>query len=276
MRYGKGILRGISTFMVFLALSAVTIALATLTRDVFWPEATGTDVRSNGALTVDVSHAPDGYVMVRGASSDRRLKLRMVKGETVYTYDLNGVGAYEVIPLQLGSGSYTCTLYENVKGNSYAQAGQVKLSVELEEEYAAFLWPNQYVDYDEETTAVALSNELCAGLTTDREKFEAIRGYIAGNYVYDFVKALTVTGGTLPDIEYCMEQRMGICQDLSAMAACMLRVQGIPTKLIIGYADNNYHAWTRVLIDGEEILYDPTVELDAMAGISRYTAERCY
>lgn len=276
MRRCKRILRGLATCVLFLAMSAVTFALTTLTRDVFWPEAPGSDVRSNGTLTVDMSHASDGYVMVSGTSSGKRLKFRMVKGETVYTYDLDNSGAFEAFPLQLGSGSYTCTLYENVKGNSYAQAGQVKVSVELEQEYAAFLWPNQYVDYDEETPAVELSFELCEGLTTDREKFEAIRTYIAQNYMYDFVKALSVTGGILPDIDYCMETRMGICQDLSAMAACMLRVQGIPTKLVIGYADNNYHAWNSVLIDGEEILYDPTVELAAMAGNSRYTVERYY
>ena len=57
---------------------------------------------------------------------------------------------------------------------------------------------------------------------------------------------------------------MGICQDLAALAACMLRVQGVPTKLMVGYAGKMYHAWNSVVIDGEEVLYDPTLELSAI------------
>lgn len=66
-------------------------------------------------------------------------------------------------------------------------------------------------------------------MTDDREIFETIRGYIKANYMYDYVKAATVAGGTLPDIDGCYEKKMGICQDLAALAACMLRVQGVPT-----------------------------------------------
>lgn len=82
-------------------------------------------------------------------------------------------------------------------------------------------------------------------MTDDREIFETIRGYIKANYMYDYVKAATVAGGTLPDIDGCYEKKMGICQDLAALAACMLRVQGVPTRLMVGYAGKMYHAWNR-------------------------------
>ena len=39
--------------------------------------------------------------------------------------------------------------------------------------------------------------------------------------MYDYVKAATVAGGTLPDIDGCYEKKMGICQDLAALAACI-------------------------------------------------------
>ena len=63
---------------------------------------------------------------------------------------------------------------------------------------------------------------------------------------------------------------------LAALAACMLRVQGVPTKLMVGYAGKMYHAWNSVVIDGEEVLYDPTLELSAIESGQTYTTERYY
>ena len=126
-----------------LGLVLVGICLAcgawALLEGVIWPEE-GDRVSSDGSLTMDYSHASQGYVLAR-ASSSKRLKLRVSKGDTTLTYDLNGEGEYEVFPLQLGDGKYSWTLYENVTGNSYAQAGGMSFSVELEDANAPFLCP---------------------------------------------------------------------------------------------------------------------------------------
>lgn len=277
MREHTGLQRKLSVCLALICLMCMaTIALASI-GDAVWPQADGEKEESSGGLTVDYSHAQDGYVMVKGPVTDKRLKLRISRGKATMTYDLNGEGEYEVFPLQLGSGKYQCALFKNAKGKKYAQDGKVSFKVELSREDAAFLCPSQYVNYTAQTQAAQLSDEICAGLGSDQEKFEAIRAYIQSNYVYDFVKASTVTGGTMPDIDDCYEKKMGICQDLAAMAACMLRVQGIPTKLVIGYVGKNYyHAWNGVIIDGKEILYDPTLDLNGIAGNQKYTIERFY
>ena len=150
------------------------------------------------------------------------------------------------------------------------------VNVKLDDPYAPFLCPNQYVNYTPDTEAVQTSYELCAGMTDPQEIFETIQAYIKANYLYDYVKAETVKSGTLPDIDGCYESKMGICQDLAALAACMLRVQGIPTRLMIGYAGKMYHAWNTVIINGEEVLYDPTLELSAIDSGLTYTVERYY
>ena len=80
----------------------------------------------------------------------------------------------------------------------------------------------------------------------------------------------------MPDIDGTVRKKMGICQDLSAVVVAMLRSQGIPSKLVIGYADKKYHAWTKNKIDGKWVLYDPTVDLFAMQKPMKYTEERCY
>ena len=257
-------------------MGMAVIALASL-GNAIWPQADGAKVRSAGGLTVDYSHAQDGYIMAKGAVSTKKLKVRITLGETTMTYDLNGNGEYEVFPLQLGSGEYQCVLYKNTTGKKYAQDGRITIQVTLGREDAALLCPNQYVDYTADTKAAQISEEICAGLESDQEKFEAVRAYIKNNYVYDFVKAATVAGGTMPDIDGCYDKKMGICQDLAAMAACMLRVQGVPVKLVIGYVGKNYyHAWNSVIIDGEEKLYDPTLDLNGIMGNQTYTVERFY
>ena len=61
----------------------------------------------------------------------------------------------------------------------------------------------------------------------------------------------------------------------SAMAAAMLRSQGVPTKLVIGYADQTYHAWNEVYLDGGWQRCDPTSEVCAVT-VKTYTTKRIY
>ena len=243
-----------------------------------WPEASGEVVNSSNKLTIDLSHADQGYVMAHGPSTNKRLKLRVEKNGTKLDYDLNGEENWEVIPLQQGDGDYKFSLFEQAGGTTYSPGGQITVSVKLTDPNSVFRITNQYVAYTPETPALEKSDELCAGLTTDREKFEAIRAYINENYEYDFAKAgKPLPAGTLPSVDYCWENGKGICQDLAALAACMLRVQGVAIRLDIGYVGGNYyHAWNTVIIDGEEIRYDPTLELNAIPQGYSYRIERWY
>ena len=206
--------------------------------------------------------------------TSKRLKLRVVTGETTLDYDLPGTGDYIVVPLQMGSGKYKVSLYENTSGKKYAAVGSITINVKLNREDGAFLYPNQYVDYDETTKAVAKADELCAG-KSDWESFDAVCKFMK-TFVYDYVKAMNIKAGMLPDIAGCYDLKRGVCQDLSAIMCCMLRTQGLPARLVIGYADKNYHAWTVTEIDGKEVFYDPTAELNAMAKPKKYSVERFY
>lgn len=264
------------TACILAALFILQVAAAALL-DAHWPAADGKDKKQSGGLTVDASHADNGYIMVKGPKTNKRLKFRVKYGDQTLDYDLNGEGNYEVIPLQLGNGTYSCTLYKNVSGKKYAEEGRVSVKAQMADPNIAFLYPNQYVSYTENTPAVLKSAELCQGIPGQKARFEAIRKFITTGFAYDFVKMVTVKPGMMPDIDGCFEKRMGICQDLAAMAVCMLRVQGIPAKLMIGELDNGmYHAWVVAIVDGEEILFDPTAELNAVSKDSEYTIERYY
>lgn len=243
--------------------------------DAVWPESPGVDVKTDGNLVIDDSNMDKGYIMVKAAeASSHALKVTISQGKWQLVYDLNSEGEYEVFPLQQGSGQYEVALFENVKGNKFSSEGKVVLDAQMSDENAAFLVPNQYVSYELWTSAVQKSDEICAGMTPD-QAVKAVQDFMASEFAYDFVRAKTIAAGEKPDIDYCYDNRMGICQDLAAVTACMLRVQGVPTRLVIGYADKYYHAWTTAVVNGEEVFFDPTNAVGAIDA-KNYQTERMY
>ena len=184
-----------------------------------------------------------------------------------------------MFPLQLGRTNYTVSLWRQVEGKKYGKIGQVKVAAKMEDELSCFLYPNQYVNYKKDSPCVKEAAEICKGLETDKEKFETIRKYVVKNFQYDYIKSVTVAGssGMLPDIEGCWKGKKGICQDLSAMACAMMRTQGIPARLVIGtLGSGTPHAWVLAHVDGEEIFFDPTAELNASNKSDSYSALRWY
>ncbi|MDO4542428.1 MAG: transglutaminase-like domain-containing protein, partial [Bacillota bacterium] len=96
---------------------------------------------------------------------------------------------------------------------------------------------------------VELGAELAATADTDLDVVENIYKYIIDNIEYDYDLAENVEVGYLPDIDRVLDEGKGICFDYAALATAMLRSQSIPTRLVIGYADNVYHAWISVYIE---------------------------
>lgn len=257
-----------------IALTAVSLHayLADVT-NAKYPEAVGETVYEGSGVTIDASNASDGYLMIK-ASRKKKLKLRIVKGDGTYTYDLP-TGEYQVFPLQLGSGTYQVTAFEQVRGSQYAQLYAKKVKVELSDESSYALYPSQYVSYDAGYAAVAKSQELTKGLADDAAITKAVIEYVVGAVLYDHILAKTVQSGYLPDPDTTLSSKKGICFDYAALVACMLRVQGIKCKLVIGYADTFYHAWNEVLLGGEWKRYDTTSMVTGLKVI-KYTTERFY
>lgn len=274
--FRKGVIKlGAPTFLVLMLWILCAAAGQASSMDAVWPESSGIDVRSDGKLVIDDSNMDKGYVMVKASEpSNHAYKITVSRGKWQLIYDLNSEGEYEVFPLQQGSGEYEFALFENVKGNKFSTEGKVVLDAWMSDENAAYLVPNQYVSYELWTSAVQKSDEICGGMSQS-DAFQAVQNFISSEFAYDFVRAKTISSGEKPDIDYCYDNRMGICQDLAAVTACMLRVQGVPTRLNIGYADKYYHAWTTVVVDGEEIFFDPTNAVGAIDA-KKYQTERSY
>ncbi|MBQ2957048.1 MAG: transglutaminase domain-containing protein [Clostridia bacterium] len=260
---------------LLIAICIGCVGALALLADAVWPEASGEITDSKGEFVIDISHTDKGYFMAKREACSKGLKLRVTKGDSTYTYDLNNDGEYEVFPLQMGSGTYKCSLYLNVSGNKYSKEAELKFTVDMDDSDAAYLCPSQYVNYKQDSLAVLASEEICEGLKTDQEKYEAIIKYVRENFVYDYKRAASNPGAYLGDVDGCFETKTGLCQDLSAMTAAMLRVQGIPTQMVIGYADRQYHAWINVQLDDEYHRMDVTAEVTGVPA-SVYTPERRY
>ncbi len=212
--------------------------------------ADGATVLSNEKAKVDVSNAKNGYILVaHNGQAKNRLKVRVTgPSGTVYTYDLNKNGQYETFPLSDGNGKYTVGVYENTSGNKYALAYSTPVTVMLTNDYAPFLHANQYVNYTSNSQAVKKAAELTKDKKTSLDKITVIYEFVVSNLTYDKQKAKNVQSGYLPNVDKVLAEKKGICFDYAALMTAMLRSQGIPTKLVVGYTGDVYHAWINTFI----------------------------
>lgn len=213
---------------------------------------------SNSKAEIDVNTFSEGVIRVRSLmGKTKSCKVRIQKDGFTYTYDLNRSGAWDVYPLQLGNGNYKITVFEQVRGSSYAVAFFTNASVKLTDPNAPFLHASKIVDYNEDSKAVIKAKEICKDLISDKDKVGAIYSYVIKNFKYDTKKANAVINGTLtsysPILDSVYEEKKGICFDYSALLAAMLRSVGVPCKTIMGYVSPKdlYHAWNEVYIKNE-------------------------
>lgn len=209
-------------------------------------EASGTAVKRGGGIVIDYSNMEKGYIMVRcEEDTTQRLKVRLYGPTTTYTYHLSPL-EWTAFPLSDENGTYQITVYRNVTGSKYAAALSLTLHVVLEDPFGPFLRSNQYVDFDAAPKTVAKAAALTVDKTDTLEKVAVIYDYVVQTLTYDKALAATVESGYLPELDLVLEKKTGICFDYAALLTGMLRSQGIPAKLVVGYAGTVYHAWISV------------------------------
>ena len=195
-------------------------------------------------VKLDVSSLDQGYVAV-SAVSDMRLKFQVIKDETTYNYDLSSDGTPGIFPLQGGNGSYRFRVMENVVDKKYSELYSFTCDVRMQDEFQPFLRPSTYINYTRDSACVRKAAELAAGCSDELGLVSAVYNFVCSQVTYDREKAATVKSGYLPVPDETMNSGKGICFDYAALAASMLRSQGIPTKMIFGYVapQGLYHAW---------------------------------
>ena len=225
------------------------------------PQASGAVVYGSDTISIDASNTSEGYVMVRYAGASEQVRLRItIPGGTFYTYAL-AIGQYETFPLTGGSGSYHMEVLEHAYDDMYALAFSQDIEVALNDEFKPFLYPNQYAWYTQESQAVQYGIQLSEKSSDDLSYVENVYHYIIENVTYDKEKAENVQPNYLPNIDETMSTGKGICFDYASLMTAMLRSQGIPTRLEIGYSGEAYHAWISVYLK-EAGWVDNIIEFD--------------
>ena len=211
------------------------------------PLSPGTSTAENDKVRVDYSNSADGYISVRWNETGKRVKLRITSGGSTYDHDVPTGGVTEYYPLSCGSGSYTVQIYEQTDGDRYAKVLEQEFTAEIRSETSPFLYPNRYVAFSQNSACVEKAAQLCAGRSGTIEKTAAIFGWVTDNVSYDRELAATVKSGYVPDPDSVLKKKTGICYDYASLMAAMLRSQGIPSRLVVGYAKESiYHAWNEV------------------------------
>ena len=232
------------------------------TPQVLTPSADGTVVFDNDYASIDASNQSQGYIMVSYSGSCEKVKVQITgPDQNTYTYLLTARNEYTTFPLSSGNGTYLIQIMENVGGDSYVVSLTHDVDVQIENEFLPFLYPNQYVDFNADSQAVAKGSELAANTWSDLEVVQNIYNFVIKNISYDMEKATSVSYGYIPNVDDTLTSGTGICFDYAALMAAMLRSQNIPTKLEVGYSGDAYHAWISTYID-ETGWVDNIIEFD--------------
>ena len=212
--------------------------------EVLTPKAPGDEVLDYGEAVVDISNVSQGYVAVRYSGNARKISIEITgKKDKTYKYFVNKTKQPVYFPLTCGNGTYQIAVYENIQGDEYSVLMMDSFEVKLKNKFLPFLYPNQYVEFTSKTKAVKEAKKLAKDSKDDLAIVKAVYNYVVKNVKYDDEKAQNVQSGYLPSVDETLKTKKGICFDYAALMTAMLRSQGIPTKLEIGYSGDIYHAW---------------------------------
>ncbi len=216
------------------------------------PEAPGKVTYGNTYGTIDASCCENGYIMFQYYGTNEKVKFQIrMPDQTTCTYLVTDKNSYTTYPLSGGSGDYTFYVLESIssKSDAYAIAFTQTVSVTLTNDKLPFLYPNHYVNFTPDSALVAKARELASGSTCDLDVVEQIYSYVITNITYDHKKARNVAYGYTPNPDETLASGEGICFDYASLMSGMLRSQGIPTRLVVGYAGETYHAWISCYVD---------------------------
>lgn len=215
------------------------------------PVASGTSVATGPNCAIDYSNASSGYFMAKWTGDNIRIKVQSTGPSGVtYTYDLFG-NDYDAFPFSDGNGSYLVRIMRNTTGSKYAVAVKTTIDVKMDDPFVPFLASNQYVNFEDAPNACKLAADLCSGKSGELDKVAAVYDWVVDNVTYDYNLAQTVSSTYLPTLDNTVSTGRGICFDYASLMSGMLRSQGVPCKLVIGYAGKAYHAWISVYVEGQ-------------------------
>lgn len=122
-----------------------------------------------------------------------------------------------------------------------------------------------------------LANRITQGEPTAYDQSVAVQDYLRKTYPYDLGVAPAAAGADVVD-DFLFETRAGFCSHFASAMAVLLRAQGVPARVAVGYLNGDYdysramyripasaaHAWVEVYFAGYGwIEFEPTPAFQA-------------
>lgn len=211
-------------------------------------ESLGVDVLTNdsGTISFDASDLAHGHIIVKYTGTADKVQVQVEDSTGNRTpYPLK-IGSEEAIPFTKGNGKYKVSLLEHVNNNLYSIGLSQDFDVKMSNENDAFLYPNQYSDYKPDSESVKIARNISEKSTSNLDYIKRVYNYIIKEIRYDEEFAKNIPLNYIPDPDETLRKKKGICLDYASLTTAMLRSQGLPTKLEVGYSGEAYHAWISV------------------------------
>jgi hypothetical protein len=138
--------------------------------------------------------------------------------------------------------------------------------------------PRSYLGSELPEAIVALSDDICAGVTDDYQKLLKIHDWVAENLYYDMDDYRNSGSHSYAGVENLLDEKRSVCQGYADLLTMLIRAQNIPCRQISGYAlgmsavgkwtqdnigrsDIN-HAWNQAYVDHRWVTIDATWDSD--------------
>lgn len=210
---------------------------------------------------IDISTVQKGFASVSYVGqTDKKLRVKVACGDESTIYVIEPGKKYRVC-FPYGPGDYEIGLYANTTGIKYRRLLQENVSVNETAYRMSLVCPSSYYDYDSVSGIEIQARKVWDSSKTDRENAKTVFDWVASNMEYDMDRVDTVSTGYLPDLSHALENKGGLCLDYAAVYASMLRSQGVPCQIIVGYEgagdEKQCHAWCRAYLDNKWVYVDP-------------------
>lgn len=211
----------------------------------------------------DISTAEKGYIVLKPLIDNTACIIRT--NTSKYTY-LKLPQEKIVLPLGMYNESYEFSLaipYGDTNLYTFVICNQ-DIKLNLYERNKIFLMPNYIVKFSNDANYKNIAIKLKS--YNDIKTMINIKNWVYENITYDKQKANKIKeegdasgfNDYIPNLEKVYIEKKGICFDKAALATALLRLDGIPAKLVVGYYKNEYHAWVMTELYNKSIIIDPT------------------
>ena len=264
-------IKGMETFKIMIDLGQITTEGTIPLQEIIPTEeeivlTNNSGVYSNKFVRIDTTTASEGYIILENLDERAyNLGVYISTEETneigtnpgfIWISDSKGKSSIKV-PLTYGVTSYNITVvtsmtYEPTGSECSSKKAELTFKPTTVSETGPFLFSAGEVIYDENMMFIKKAKEIASTCSNDFEKVEKMQAWLTSYMTY---KQEEDTPNLIYqcDLEKIYNRKTGVCYDYAVILAAMLRSQGIPCKLAIGYYDGVGHVWTEVYVNSDGV-----------------------